>query len=236
MKKKILVVDNHPTTLKFMQDLLEKDGHQVLTANNGLSALDTLKTFSPDICFIDLVMENIAGDKLCHIIRESPEHKNTFIVILSAIAAEEVKSFNNYHADIFIAKSPFNKMAGHVLQVLELMDAPEIDNLKGKVLGHDEIFAREITKELLSSKRHYELTLDHIAEGFLELIYNKIVYANPAAVSVIGVPEEKLLSSDFINCFNEEDTKKIRAIFESAKTSQKAIEIDDYVVLNNKMV
>jgi DNA-binding response OmpR family regulator len=55
MKKKVLVVDNHKVVLKFMASLLEKEGHQVLTAEDGLLALDILKTYVPDIVFIDLV-------------------------------------------------------------------------------------------------------------------------------------------------------------------------------------
>ena len=47
--KKILVVDNHPVMLKFMSNLLEKKGHQVLTALDGLSALDILKSNIPDV-------------------------------------------------------------------------------------------------------------------------------------------------------------------------------------------
>lgn len=48
MKKKILVVENHPLTLKFMSRSLEKEGHQVLTAGDGLSVFEVLKTFTPD--------------------------------------------------------------------------------------------------------------------------------------------------------------------------------------------
>ena len=79
-----------------MQNLLEKNGYQVETAKDGLSALEKLKTFSPDVFFIDLVMENIPGDKLCQIIRDMPEYKNAFIVILSAIAAEEGEDSVDY--------------------------------------------------------------------------------------------------------------------------------------------
>jgi len=39
MKKKIIVVDNHPVILKNMNDLLEEQGHRVKTAEDGLSAL-----------------------------------------------------------------------------------------------------------------------------------------------------------------------------------------------------
>jgi len=86
--KKILVVDNHPVMLKFMADLLEKEKHHVVTAENGLAALDILNTFTPDVVFIDLIMPHISGEKLCEIIRSMPKLKDTYIIILSAVAAE----------------------------------------------------------------------------------------------------------------------------------------------------
>ena len=67
MKKKILVVDNHPMILKLMGNLLEKEGYKVKVAPDGLSALDILKTYKPDMIFVDLIMPNISGDKLCRI-------------------------------------------------------------------------------------------------------------------------------------------------------------------------
>ncbi len=65
MKKKILVVDDHRMMLNFMANLLEKEGHQVFTAQDSLSALDILETDTPDIIFVDLIMPNISGEKLC---------------------------------------------------------------------------------------------------------------------------------------------------------------------------
>ena len=49
--KKILVVDNDQLILKFMNDILTKEGHQVITAKDGLSALDILKK-AADLGFI----------------------------------------------------------------------------------------------------------------------------------------------------------------------------------------
>ena len=62
--KKIMVVDNHPLMLRFMTGLLEKHGYEVLTASDGLSALELLETHTPDVFFIDLIMPNISGEKL----------------------------------------------------------------------------------------------------------------------------------------------------------------------------
>ena len=86
-RKKILVVDNHPIILEYMSKFLSKDGHEVLTSEDGLHALDILETWRPDIIFVDLIMPNIDGKKLCQIIRAMPEMKDTYLIILSAAAA-----------------------------------------------------------------------------------------------------------------------------------------------------
>jgi len=43
MMTKILVVDNDLFMLEFLKDILSKEGHEVLTAEGGLSAFDILK-------------------------------------------------------------------------------------------------------------------------------------------------------------------------------------------------
>ena len=57
--KKILVVDNHRVIREFMTNFLEKKGYHVITAEDGLTALETLKTYVPDVMFVDLIMPNI---------------------------------------------------------------------------------------------------------------------------------------------------------------------------------
>jgi len=52
VKRKALVVDNHPVILKFMSSLLQKEGYQVRTAEDGISALDILQIYLPDIIFL----------------------------------------------------------------------------------------------------------------------------------------------------------------------------------------
>jgi len=50
--KQIWVVDNDRVTLGLMSKFLEKKGYQVVTAENGIDALDVLKTCTPDVIFI----------------------------------------------------------------------------------------------------------------------------------------------------------------------------------------
>jgi CheY-like chemotaxis protein len=110
MGKKVLVVDNHPVILKFMSGLLEKRGDEIVTAPDGLSALHALKTFTPDVAFVDLVMPNISGEKLCRIMRRTPGAADAYIVVLSAIAAEGHVDHAAFGADACMAKGPFQTM------------------------------------------------------------------------------------------------------------------------------
>ncbi len=235
--KKILVVDNHPMMLKFMSNLLEKKGHQVLTAEDGLSALDILKTYIPDVIFIDLIMPRINGEKLCRIIRRMPKMKNVYLIILSGIAAEEETDFAEFGANACIAKGPFNEMAVHVLAALDQSDHETSSTFSEEIIGLQDIYQRQITKELLSTKRHSEAILDNMSEGILELtIEGKIIYANPAAVSLIGILEEKLLASNFTGLFSKTHHKRIKDLLAMIDDKPQAISEDSPVILNKKQV
>jgi len=59
-----------------MTNLLGKEGHEVVTADDGISALDLITSFTPDIMFIDLILPRISGDLLCRIIRKMDHMKD----------------------------------------------------------------------------------------------------------------------------------------------------------------
>ena len=88
--KKILLIDNDRVFLLQLERLLRQAGYQVETANDGLDALDILKTITPDAIFTDLVMPNIDGRMLCRIIRGMENLKNIPIIFLSAALAEDL--------------------------------------------------------------------------------------------------------------------------------------------------
>ncbi|MBW1931895.1 MAG: response regulator, partial [Deltaproteobacteria bacterium] len=236
--KKILVADNHPLMLKYMTNLLEKRGHEVLTAQDGLSALDILNDFIPDIMFIDLIMPNIDGKKLCKIVRRMPALKHSYIVVLSAIAAEELEETANLaeiEADAYIAKGPFDKMGKHILAILNRSDQKASTGHPGEIIGLEDIHSRQITKELLSARRHSKGIMENIDEGIMEIACDaRIVYVNSAAVSLSGISEEKLLASNFVNIFHETQRQELRALLESNKPSLQVFTKDSPALLNGK--
>ena len=210
MKKNILVVDNHPVMLRFMTHLLEKEGHRVRTAQDGLSALDILMAYLPDVMFIDLVMPNINGEQLCRIIRKMPALKNVYAVIMSATIVENPGNFSELGADAFIVKGPFNELAKHVLAAIDQSDQRIPAKAPQGILGFNGVYKREITKELISAKEHLETILNNISDGIIELgLEGRIIFANPAAVFLMGLPEEELLGAKFTDLITESDRGRI---------------------------
>lgn len=214
MPKKILVVDNNPVILRLMENFLTKEGHQVRTAIDGIVALDILKEFPAEIIFVDLIMPKISGEKLCMTIRGMPEMHGVVLVVLSAVAVEQQIDFASFGADACIAKGPFKEVESHIRHVFAKVDSGEMSCLSTDVIGTENIFKRIVTAELLSSKKHFEVTLNTMAEGFLELTSTgQIVYANPVAVSFAGVAETSMLAKYFWDFFGGQQYEELNKSF-----------------------
>lgn len=220
--KTVMVVDNQPLILKFMQELIERRGHRAILAGSGLEALEALQKVKPDLVFLDLVMPNIDGQKLCKILRSNQRLSETKVVILSAIASEEAPNLDSLGADLCIAKGPLPEMTLHVEAVLE--DRVPWNTHPPLVLGADTINPREITKELLATRRHLELILEHMSEGILELSpEGRIVFANPSASVLFGIPELDLLGKKVVDLMEKEAAQKVQKLLEEGLSGKKPL-------------
>ncbi|MBW1841454.1 MAG: response regulator [Deltaproteobacteria bacterium] len=236
MKKKILVVDDNQQVLEFMAHLLEEEGHEVLTAEDGFSALNKLTDFTPDVMFVDLVMPHIGGDKLCKIVRKMKHLENCYLVLVTAAAAELEFDETEINADTCIAKGPFGSIVEHVLTAIKEADSRRRDDRLKKIVGLDDLHPRRMTRELLSRNRHLETILESITEGILETYHGKVVYANSAAVSLFGMKPEKLLSSTPADLFNEDVRPQVEKRLKKPSHIPSDIDPDTPVMLNDRQV
>ncbi|WP_315386696.1 twitching motility response regulator PilH [uncultured Stenotrophomonas sp.] len=58
---RILIVDDSPSQLLGIQRIVEKLGHQILTATDGAAGVETAKAELPDLVLMDVVMPNLNG-------------------------------------------------------------------------------------------------------------------------------------------------------------------------------
>ena len=232
---KVLVADNNPVMLTLLHNILAKNGCEVVTAEDGLTVLEILASYKPDVIFIDLIMPNIDGERLCRIIRSMPHMSDVVLVIISAVAAETKIPFTEWGANACIAKGPFDKMSRSIKDLLERIETGTFFPAGWRVLGPDYVRPREITEELLFLKSHLETLLSSISEGIIEITpEGRVVYVNPEAVEITGGSEEKILATDITALFKEEECPKVRKALMSARANYRTAE--ESVLANGKEV
>jgi len=81
---KILVVDDEPDILEFISYNLIKESYKVITASNGIKAIEIAQKEHPDLILLDIMMPKMDGIEVCKQLRSLPEFNNTIIVFLTA--------------------------------------------------------------------------------------------------------------------------------------------------------
>jgi len=81
--RKILVVDDSATVRKLISGKLEKSGHEVFCAIDGLDALEKIKEFVPDLILLDINMPRMDGYQVCKLIRSDEATKDVPVVMIS---------------------------------------------------------------------------------------------------------------------------------------------------------
>lgn len=88
MAKTILVADDEPYVLRSLEFILKKEGYRVLTAADGQEALDKAVEERPDLLLLDIQMPRMDGNSVCRSLRENPERKDVYIVMITAKGQE----------------------------------------------------------------------------------------------------------------------------------------------------
>ena len=83
-KFKILIADDEPDILEFLQYNLEKEGYAITTAGNGKEAIEAAKRVQPHLILLDIMMPVMDGIEACRELRSMPDFKNTLISFLTA--------------------------------------------------------------------------------------------------------------------------------------------------------
>jgi two-component system alkaline phosphatase synthesis response regulator PhoP len=86
--KKILVVDDDRDDLKMISMILEPEGYEVVTAENGLEALKKVESESPDLILLDVMMPGLDGFAACAKLKSSPRSRGIPVVLLTGVAKQ----------------------------------------------------------------------------------------------------------------------------------------------------
>ncbi|HWD92508.1 MAG TPA: response regulator [Verrucomicrobiae bacterium] len=92
MKPRVLVVDDESDFIQLLKYNLENQGFDILTAGDGVQALNVARRELPDVVLIDLMLPDIDGFSVCEILRSQPSTSKVPIIVVSALDGEYVQS------------------------------------------------------------------------------------------------------------------------------------------------
>ncbi|MBM3333928.1 response regulator [Candidatus Sumerlaeota bacterium] len=88
-KKRILVADDEEDVKEIIARILETQGYAVVTAYDGLDAVEKIRSEKPDLVLLDIMMPVLDGYEVCKRIQQDEQTANIPVVFLSAAADQE---------------------------------------------------------------------------------------------------------------------------------------------------
>jgi diguanylate cyclase (GGDEF)-like protein len=158
----VLVIEDHPDQRDLLAIVLKREGYQVITAANGLEALEKLENENVQIALSDIMMPKMDGFELIKRIRANPALKSIYLILITARIQEgdRVRGLD-LGADDYITK-PFSfsellarvRVGTRVVQYQQHLEyQSQIDSLTG--LFNRRAFEKKIHEEFERSKRYH---------------------------------------------------------------------------------
>ena len=127
VKSKLLIVDDEPDIVFYLEELLTYKGYDIITASSGTEALTRITQDQPDLVLLDVNLPGMNGFDVCKKVRETPSTALLPVVMLTGVMPEERIQGIEAGADDFLPK-PVNKLElltriRSLLRIKELHDA-----------------------------------------------------------------------------------------------------------------
>ena len=107
-KMKILVIDDEPNIVQTLQDRLEMNDYEVITAGNGKDGLELAIQERPDVILLDVIMPVMDGHEMLEALRKQPDGNSISVIMLTARSqTQDIARANACGIDDYIVK-PFD--------------------------------------------------------------------------------------------------------------------------------
>ena len=161
--KSILVIDDNADIRDNTAEILELAGYKVSTAENGKKGVDLALKEKPDVIVCDIMMPELDGYGVLHLLRKNPEAQNIpFIFLTAKTERSDFRKGMEMGADDYITK-PFDD--------IELLNAVEVRLKKAEILNNNYTGGQGI-KEFIKDIKNSGL-LTELADQYDSQSYNK---------------------------------------------------------------
>lgn len=170
MNRRILLVDDDVKTVDLLRLYLIKDSYRVLTAHDGLTALEMARQKRPDLIVLDGMLPGMDGLDVCRILRA--ESKIPIIMLTARATEDDMLRGLDYGADDYLAK-PFSprELLARVRTVLRRYAHQEEEERQAQIVRFGEIEINFTSYEVMVRGEAVRLTPKEFK--LLELLVNE---------------------------------------------------------------
>lgn len=160
---KILLVDDEPDILEIIGYNLSVEGYEIITAEDGIKAIQKAKKERPQLIIMDVMMPGMDGIEACEQIRKVPELSNTIITFLTA-RGEDYSQMAGFDAgaDDYITKPIKPKVLTSKVKALlrrlnEERPSQKILKIGELIINREEYKISHHGKEIILPRKEFEL-------------------------------------------------------------------------------
>ncbi|MCW7481644.1 HD domain-containing phosphohydrolase [Leptospira kanakyensis] len=193
-KPKILIVDDEPTNLQILNEILQND-YTLLFAKDGLKGIELAESQEPDLILLDVMMPEVTGHEVCKVLKSNEKTKFIPVIFVTALTdvGDEEKGFGLGAVD-YITKPvspPIVKV--RIKNHLSLVDVNEVKATRLQIvqrLGMASEYKDNETGMHVIRMSHYSQSLA-LAYGYSNEAAEEILNAAPMHdVGKIGIPDQ----------------------------------------------
>ena len=135
----ILIVDDSPMIVDVFVTMLERGGYKPITAFSGGECLETLKSTTPDLVLLDIMMEPMDGWETLEKIKTSPATRNIPVLMLTAkpLTPEEANQYGVYIEDYILKPTTHHQLYEAIEHVLARRHSIAADIERAREAGVD---------------------------------------------------------------------------------------------------
>jgi signal transduction histidine kinase/CheY-like chemotaxis protein len=142
-KANIMVVDDNPSNLRVLEEMLSNRNYSVRLAINGHLALTSIHALKPDLVLLDIRLPDIDGIEICRTLKADPSTQDVPVIFISALHEQEEKLRAFAAGGVDYVTKPFEEK-----EVLARI--------------HTHLSLRRLQKNLEQNSRQFRCLLDHI--------------------------------------------------------------------------
>ncbi len=221
----ILIVDDTPSDLKMLMNILKEDGYMVRPANDGELAMRSVNVRLPELILLDIRMPGLNGYHVCQRLKSSEITRNIPVIFISSLgeSLDKVRAFNVGGVDYITKPFEASEVLARVQTHLSIC-------LMQKQL---EEHIRQLKDERDMAQKYLDIA------GVVMLVIDanqKVSLINRKGCTILGYKEEEIIGNNwFDNYLPVKHKEPFKAVFQKLMAGEvETVQNYENPVLNKK--